>query len=267
MISLFPVQWRTFAVARLSLLITAILSCELALAQGEIDVVRTNVDQRSNDRLDRHDSEFLDGSHWRLDAEEWERVETLKAEFRQYISDQQISPLEVLGIHARTDAERQRYARRWAQLMIEDAERVLAFQRAYDVAVRELVGEQPLIDLVHLPVRASPLPTLVPTDRLVMFVEVDCAMCDEVLARVFRAGRALSGVDVYVVGLSNGEDGALHRWAQRQGIPPMAVRSKRITLNFDDGLLKRVHPRAEHVPVVMRRRGDRLEPLDPWDLP
>ncbi len=266
MIALFTAQRRRFAVAQLSLLIAAILSCELVLAQGEVDVVRTNIEQRSTDQLARHDSEFLDGSHWHLNAEEWERVETLKAEFRQYISDQQISPLEVLGIHARTDAERQRYARRWARLMIEDAERVLAFQRAYDVAVRDLVEEQPLIDLAHLPVRASTLPTLVPTDRLAVFVEVDCAMCDEVLARVLRAGRALSGVDVYVVGLSNGEDDALHRWAQRQGIPPMAVRSKRITLNFDDGLLKRVHPRAEHVPVVMRRRGDRLEPLDPWDL-
>lgn len=267
MIGLFPSLRRIFAVAQLILLISAVLGYELALAQGEVDVVRTNIEQRNNDRLSRHDSEFLDGSHWHLNAEEWERVETLKAEFRQFVSDQQISPLEVLGIHARTDAERQRYARRWAQLMIDDAERVLAFQRAYDVAVRDLIEEQPLIDLAHLPVRASPLPTLVPTDRLAVFVEVDCAICDEVLERVFRAGRVLSGVDIYVVGLPDGDDGALHRWAQRQGIPPMAVRSKRITLNFDDGLLKRVHPRAEHVPVVMRRRGDRLEPLDPWDLP
>ena len=267
MIAPFRVQWQQFAVVQLSLFIAAVLGCELVLAQGEIDVVRTNIEQRSTDQLERHDAEFLDGSHWHLDAEEWERVEILKAEFRQYVSDQQISPLEVLGIHARTDAERQRYARRWAQLMIEDAERVLAFQRAYDVAVRDLVEEQPLIDLAHLPVRASTLPTLVPTDRLAVFVAVDCAICDEVLERVFRAGRALSGVDVYVVGLPDGDDGALHRWAQRQGIPPMAVRSKRITLNFDDGLLKRVHPRAERVPVVMRRRSDRLEPLDPWDLP
>lgn len=239
----------------------------LVLGQAEFDVVQTDIELRRSDQIERDDSQLLDGSHWQLDTQEWERVESLKSGFRQYVSDRQISPLEVLGIHARTEAERNRYARRWAQLMIEDAERVLAFQRAYDDAVRDLIEDQSLINLTHLPVRESTIPMLSPSDRIAVFVNLDCAMCDEVLARTFRAGRDVAGVDVYVMDLPVGNDASLHSWARRQGIPPMAVHTKRVTLNFDDGLLERVHPRAEDVPVVMRRRGDRLEPIDPWELP
>jgi integrating conjugative element protein (TIGR03759 family) len=61
-----------------------------------------------------------------------------------------ISPIEVLGIHARDDAERRDYAERWAVLMREDVDRILAFQRAYDEAGRFLFPGERLIDLIRL---------------------------------------------------------------------------------------------------------------------
>ena len=254
----FVIPWVVF--------VCCVLWVEFAVGEEKLNVLQTEIEHRAKDKLTRLDTELIDDSLWQLDRSELERAETLKESFRQYISDRQISPLEVLGIHARTDAERNRYARRWAKLMIEDAERVLAFQRAYDFAVRDLLDDQPLIELANLPVRAAPIPKLLPSDRLVVFVKLDCAACDDVLQHVFRAGRNVSGVDVYVGGLPEGDALALNRWARRQGIPPSVVQSKRITLNFDDGLLAHVHPRAKDVPVVMRRRGDRLDPLDPWEL-
>ena len=244
-----------------------LLSAHLIYAQNDVNVVVTEIERRTSNQLGRGDTELLDGSHWQLDSKELERVEVLREGFRQYISDRQISPLEILGIHARTDVERSRYARRWAQLMIDDAERVLAFQRAYDTAVREVLADQPLIELADLPVRSDSTPPFLPTDRLAVFVKLGCAMCEEILERAFRVGSRIAGVDVYVLGLEKDDNPALHAWANRQGIPPMAVRAKRITLNFDEGLLERVHPRAVDLPVVMRRRGDRLDPIDPWELP
>ena len=249
------------------LLTFAVLEAGVVNSQDDVDVVRTSIERTARNHIDRRDIDLLDGSHWDLDISELERAEALQESFRRYISDRQISPLEVLGIHARTDAERNRYARRWAKLMIEDAERVLAFQRAYDASIREYVGERPLVDLTQLPPRMSSIPTLLETDRLAVFVRLDCAVCDEVLARVFRSGRKLDGIDVYVLGLTSDDKATLHDWANRQGIPPLAVHSKRITLNFNDGLLAEVHPRADEVPVVMRRRGNQFDPLDPWELP
>lgn len=264
--SLEQSPWRTRSVTPWVVLICCLSWVEFAVGKEKLNVLQTEIERRANARLTHLDTEPIDDSLWQLDRTELERAESLKASFRQYISDRQISPLEVLGIHARTDAERNRYARRWAKLMIEDAERVLAFQRAYDSAVRDLLDDQPLIELARLPVRASPIPKLLPSDRLAVFVKLDCAACDDVLQRVFRAGRNVAGIDVYVKGLPEGDELALNRWAHRQGIPPSVVHAKRITLNFDEGLLAHVHPRARELPVVMRLRGDRLEPIDPWEL-
>ena len=68
---------------------------------------------------------------WGLSKTEWRRYRSLMQGIRGSVSPATISPIEVLGIHARDDAERRRYAELWAQAMWEDAERILAFQRAY----------------------------------------------------------------------------------------------------------------------------------------
>ena len=74
-----------------------------------------------------------------------------------------ISPLEVLDIHARDEAESRRYAELWAQAMGEDAERILAFQRAYVEAGRKLYPGVPLIDPNRLPEKADQTAGLQPS--------------------------------------------------------------------------------------------------------
>ena len=48
---------------------------------------------------------------------------------RGTFSSPQLSPIEALGIHARTDAERDRYAKLFAQVTYDDTQRVLAWSR------------------------------------------------------------------------------------------------------------------------------------------
>lgn len=244
-----------------------LIGCETLFAKTELDLDTTEIERRGSASIEQQETEFRDGAHWALTELEWERVDVLTRGFRRFVSDERISPLEVLGIHARTEAERRRYARRWAELMIADAERVLAFQNAYDEVVRELVDEQPLIDLTQLPKRPSRASELLPSDRLAVFVSMNCAPCDALFDRVNRIGRKVAGVDIYAMDLGEDDVVELHQWAQRRGIPPAAVRTQRITLNLDDGLLARVHPRADKAPVLMRRRGDVLRPIGLWELP
>ena len=101
---------------------------------------------------------------------------------RASVSPPTISPIEVLGIHARNPAERRRFAERWARAMHEDVERILAFQRAY----RLLYPNEVLIDperLVHPVQKPTPLQS---TDRVMFFTRVDCPPCDALLERVLR---------------------------------------------------------------------------------
>jgi integrating conjugative element protein (TIGR03759 family) len=80
-------------------------------------------------------SELARARIWELSEVEWLRYQQLVKGIRGSVSPSAISPIEVLGIHARDEAERQRYAQIWARAMHEDVERILAFQHAYEKAV------------------------------------------------------------------------------------------------------------------------------------
>ena len=252
--------------ARRLIWVSGVFVSTLMMADDSLNVERSELISSNHSHVSKTISEFADGSHWQLGATELQRAQMLHREFRQYVSDRRISPLEVLGIHARTDAERRRYARQWAKLMVEDAERTLAFQLAYDQAMVDIVHARPLIDVSKLPPRAPPIDEIMASDRLALFTKSGCAVCDEVLKRVMNAANVVAGIDIYVLALPETQDAALQRWASQRRIPPLAVRSKRITLNFDKGLLEQLNPRITQLPVVMRRRGDRFEVIDPWVL-
>ena len=61
---------------------------------------------------------------WYLSETEWQRYQQLMQGIRGSISPSTISPIEVLGIHARDEAERQQYAEAWARAMREDMDRL-----------------------------------------------------------------------------------------------------------------------------------------------
>ena len=198
---------------------------------------------------------------WGLSAEEWQRYRTLMEGIRGSISPGTISPIEVLGIHARDEAERRKYAEQWAVMMREDAERILAFQRVYDDAGRLLYPHETLIDVARLPVQTDSGDALRRTDRVLLFARPDCAACDALLARVLARLDRLDGVDVFLTGISAGDEGAIRNWAIDRGIRPEWVTARRVTLNFEGGALERVAPGREELPVLMRRRGGSVTPL------
>ena len=90
------------------------------------------------------DTDLARARVWGLSETEWHRYRHLMQGIRGSVSPSTISPLEVLGIHARDDEERQRYAEAWVRAMREDVDRILAFQRAYDAAGKRLYPNEPL---------------------------------------------------------------------------------------------------------------------------
>lgn len=179
---------------------------------------------------------------WDLDEAEWQRYQTLMRGIRGSVSPATLSPIEVLGIHARDEAERRKYAQRFARIMREDTERILAFQRAYDQAAAELDPPRPA--------RAA----TAAGDRLLLFVAAaECAgECKHRLASALAEQRAGARLDIYVLGAK--DDEAIRSWAKAQGIDAAAVREKRITLNHERGELGRVAGPLATAPVLVRLR-------------
>jgi integrating conjugative element protein (TIGR03759 family) len=204
---------------------------------------------------------------WGLSEAEWHRYLALMQGIRGAISPKTLSPLEVLGIHAETEAERRNYARRFARLMQEDAERLLAFQRAYDQAWREFDPAGRMIDPARLPKRAAADPMLKPGDRLVLFTRLaaECGSCKTMFDAANSAAETADvPLDIYFTDAKS--DDAIRAWISRQGFDEARIRARKITFNHDRGTLTRAFGVAATTPKLVRKRGPELAPLEPYQL-
>lgn len=157
---------------------------------------------------------------WNLSAEDWTRYEELM-DGRRGVWTPGADPLLVLGAHARTAAERRRFAEAFVLAEHRRVEGELAFERAVRAAWARLFPGQPRI--------AAPAPAPA-AERYAVLVGRDCADCARPLREVLRRG---APVDVYVRGAVDDED--LRAWASAHGVDPADVRGGRVTVNHGDG--------------------------------
>jgi len=202
---------------------------------------------------------------WELSETEWRRYKQLMQGIRGSISPSTISPIEVLGIHARDQEERRRYAELWTRAMREDVSRILAFQRAYDEAGKRLYPNEQLIDIDRLP-RADKTSSLQPGDRVLFFTRTDCPACDALLGKLLKRIDAVTGIDIYIAGVKSGDDQAVRDWAASHSIKPEWVRSRRVTLNHEAGVLERLTQGKRKIPYILKRQGKDLSVLRASEL-
>jgi integrating conjugative element protein (TIGR03759 family) len=205
-------------------------------------------------------SEVARAQVWSLNEAEWRRYRHLMQGIRGSVSAATLSPIEVLGIHARDAAERRQYAERWAKAMHEDAERILKFQHAYDEAAERLYPGQTLIDVARLHGGPAPVTDLVRSDRILLRVTLDCPSCNAALARALSRLDDVAGLDIYVIDATESEQASIREWARAQGIEPDWVRSRRVTLNIDKASAGE-QDGSESPPTFYIKRGELIERL------
>lgn len=269
------VALRCRALARtLAGLLTLTLVLPSAGAEGETGAAtRTEIAPTAPALTVLDASEQDRARQWGLSDGEWMRYRALLRGLRGSVSTPAISPLEVLGIHARDEAERRDYAERWARAMHEDTDRILAFQRAYWQAFQRLYPREPLLDpallaMLRPPTASAPAPN---ADRIGVFAPLDCPSCAPLIPKLLARAQVGTGIDFYLVGAPAGAEGdrAIRAWAQRHAIPRAAVQTRQITLNHDDGLARRWGQTVTTAPVLVRRHPDgqtvplAVEALDP----
>ncbi len=197
---------------------------------------------------------------WDIDTTEYARYQTLMTGPRGAFSVNNISPLEVLGIHARTPEERRRYADRLVRLMYEDTERVLAFEFEVQAAWKRL--DQPMFDPARLPATAAASATAKTTTgkRLALFVSTDTS-CEDCLSRTQALARRndITGLDIYVTDTDDAN--AIRTFARQAGIVPKDVISKRITLNKGSALFALYNGNRQALPQTFVRDGKHLVPV------
>lgn len=75
---------------------------------------------------------------WGISVEEYKKYEQLMRGMRGRLSSPNITPYEVLGIHADNASEQMKWARRFAQAIAEDTQKIIAFEVIYLEAFKQL---------------------------------------------------------------------------------------------------------------------------------
>ncbi len=158
-----------------------------------------------------------------------------------------LAPAFVLGINAKSESERKRFAQ-----IVYDQERqrldnLFAFNRAYQRVVR---AERSAPDFSYFgefgDLADNSFSGTFPA-RILVFVGPDCPRCDQSVLNLVVAGRPF---DIYYV--DAGSNAEISRWARRIGLPPSRVRDRSITLNHDRGALARAGMNRSDLPVLFR---------------
>ena len=202
-------------------------------------------------------TERADAERWSLDEREWARAKHLRSGIRSAVSPSTLSPIEVLGIHARDAAERRYYAERWALAMHAEAERVLAFQRAYDAAVARLFPNQRLIDSTAFRDRPAFVTELEAGDRIVLRVTLTCPSCDALAKRALASATSVAGIDIQIVDAS-ADEAAIRAWARTLPINTELTRAGRVTLNRVPKRAAEADVDESYPELLVRRRGELL---------
>ncbi|WP_273805585.1 MULTISPECIES: TIGR03759 family integrating conjugative element protein [unclassified Pseudomonas] len=223
------------ATALLSLILGSIQAVQASPAPASHDQTRWSDTQHSRLVL----NEEAQARAWGLQASDWVRYrELMQGPLGIYAPN--LDPLTALGIEARSDEERARYAELQVRAEARRVEKLLTYQRAYDAAWQRLAPDLQRVTLKDANVADEA--------RLSVFVKADCTPCLDRVRQLQAQGRAF---DLYLVD-SKGDDARLRRWARQARLDPTRVRQRTITLNHDNGRFQSLGLAGE-LPVVAQR--------------
>lgn len=252
---------------RLPLVLGLIITANLQAAQPDTvahsDVVETSI-SGSTSKAKKSFTSAQKASLWGLDVNEWKRYEAIMEGPRGYWSPG-LDPLTVLGIEAKTDAERMRYATLQVIAEFNRVEGELAYQRAYNQAFKEQFPNSVLIGETQ-PEQPDFLKNLLPHGELqqvpvTLFVSLNCIPCDAIVRKAAASKRR---IDVYVIDAP--DDDAIRKWANKIGIQPQQVQRRQLTLNHNKDELKLITGQTaikpEQLPLAFKRVGEAWQKID-----
>lgn len=197
-------------------------------------------ESRSKDLVSKSQA-LISGANkdWGLSVDEWSRYESIMSGPRGKWS-KDLDPLTALGIEARTETERRRYAELLVLATRKRIEQELAFQLAYDAANERLFPSQLAVtqflmkdapSLSSASLAGSFATTAAQVkERVAFFTLIDsCSECDVELERLLGLKQVM---DIYLVD-SDFDDKKIRKWAVDRGLPVDRVKDRSITLNHN----------------------------------
>ena len=197
-------------------------------------VSAANLEQSDIGTTGQIDQSLNHSTQWGVTQEDWQRYQKIMSVKGKYLY-KDLDPVTVLGLTARTDAERDRYAELLAKQEFANTRALVLLDQAYNRAFTRLYGHIPVVNPNKINKAKAALNTVStskvrgkPGDRYIVFASTDCAACDRKISSVLRELMIGVSIDIHFNGDTRK---AITNWATRMNISPDAVANGKITLN------------------------------------
>ncbi len=202
------------------------------LTVNEDDVLS---DQDAN-KLTLNEAQLHEAQVWGLSLDEEKRyVHLMQNRSRIYYEGLRQTPLDILGIHARNEAERNQWAARAALQEAQKVSKNIAWNNAFHVAYNHLFKDIPVVGefdkTPYAPSNYKPM-TLNANDALYLFITPEQAI-KTVLMTLTEALSTTPTARLHVM-LLNADDTSIQLWANQNQLPREWVNAGRVSLNHGE---------------------------------
>lgn len=172
-------------------------------------------------------------------AKQWMLTESDWVKYKEVMSGPRgtwspgLDPITALGVSETDPQERKRYAEIWLRVESKRAELEMAFEVERQRVAKAVLGDQLAVNNSGW-IRQWEENRVAVTKKVILFVDANCTdECDDMFKELSASVGNNARLDIYFSDGATSE--SIGKWAAFMNISPSAVKSRQITLNFDDG--------------------------------
>lgn len=236
-----------------------------ALAEaGVLDATDDITDDQHREQITLSDHDIHEAKVWNLSLDEEKRyVQLMKNKSAIYYQGLNMTPLDILGLNAQNDDEREHFAELAAKQEAIKVAQNLAWNNAFHKAYNKLFEGIPVVGdfdpAPFSPLNYKPL-RLSAGESLYLFVKPDDAI-KTVLMMLIEAISETPNTQLNFLFLDMDEE-SIQVWASRHEIPYELVRGKRITLNQGELAYEALVLKKKSTPLLLLAKNGTSTPVD-----
>lgn len=231
---------------------------------GVFDVKDDLTDEQQHEQVALSPEAIHEAKVWELSLEEEKRyLQLMKNKSAIYYQGLRMTPLDILGLNAQSDAERDQFATRAAKHEAMKVAQNIVWNNAFHEAYKKLFENVPIVGdfdpAPFSPHAYRPL-QLSQGEELYLFIKPDDAI-QTVLMLLQEAIQETPNTRLHLL-LLNMNESEIQAWANRHEVPLEFVHQKRITLS--QGLLAydALSLKKKSTPLLLLAKGNRSTVVD-----
>ena len=243
----------------------ALESTDKALAKAGLSVNEDDItSEQDANKLTLTESQIHEASVWGLTVDEEKRyVQLMQNRSALYYEGLHQTPIDVLGINARNEDEREHFAKLSALQEAQKVAKNIAWNNAFYKAYNELFKDVPVVGAFDpspfSPNNYQPIALQV-SDTLYWFIKPEHAV-KTVLLPLIEAIQSTSNTTLHLM-LLDADDIGIQQWASLNQIPRELVTEGRITLNHGELSFDALTLKNKTTPLLLLSRDGTSHVVD-----